>query len=229
MSSFEDTRWDRFQSERELLISVIGKQYGEEPEKQIDTIRHDRKLHAERLSSWLDLQPDDRVIDLGSGVGFIAEHIAPRVAHLYCMDIGKHHIRYTAEYLKNFKNITCIHMNYCDFSAVESARITKIYASAVFIHFNLLDIVIYLEAVHKLLSPGGLFHLNIMEAEKLDIYENQLFRQSLERYRETHSAAYLVTWNCFEAVSSAAEKIGFSVRRTHEWEGGNTGLLLEKK
>ena len=85
--SLLETSWSQFKSERELLISVVGFAYGPEPEKRIEEIRRDRKVHAERIAGFLDLGPNDIVVDFGSGVGFIAEWIAPRVRQLLCLDI----------------------------------------------------------------------------------------------------------------------------------------------
>jgi len=78
-----DTPWDGFKSERELLISVVGHEYGEKPDERVEEISRGREAHADRISKWLNLNSQDRVIDLGSGVGFIAQHVAPRVNHLF--------------------------------------------------------------------------------------------------------------------------------------------------
>lgn len=229
MSSVKDTRWDLFKTDRELVTSVVGKSFGDKPDQRIDEIRKNRQNHAQRLSEWLDISSNDRVIDLGSGVGLVAEHIAPMVDHLYCMDISAHHIKYTASRLKRFNNVTCIHMNYADFGEVVDAGITKIYSSDVFIHFNLWDICIYMEAIYQLLPHGGMFYFNFMNAEKLNIHENRLFKTNLDKYRKSLSSGYLVTFNSLIVVNNMASQLGFSVKQTREYPEGNTGLLLTKK
>ena len=72
-----ESSWSRFQSDREILSSVVGHAYGPEPEQRIDDIRRDRGIHADRIMGFLDVGPEDVVVDFGSGVGFSTD-CAPR-------------------------------------------------------------------------------------------------------------------------------------------------------
>jgi len=147
------------------------------------------------------------------------------------MDIGRNHIEYTRNHLRkqNIRNVGCMHMGYADFSRVHNENVNKIYSPAVFIHFNLWDIVNYLYAIYEILPAGGMFHFNIMEAEKIDLNSNEHFQKNLNKYRHSLSSRYLVTWNSFQAISNFTEQMGFNCKRTHEWKNGNSGLLLTKK
>src|SRR4051812_11558502 len=111
-----ESSWSRFKSDRELVISVVGLAYGHEPEKRIDDIRRDRRTHAERIMSFLDAGPNDVVVDFGSGVGFIAEWIAPRVRQVLCLDIGEHHLDYARRHLAGHSNVEFHLISYGDLS-----------------------------------------------------------------------------------------------------------------
>ena len=220
--------WSRFKNERELLISVVGYAYGPEPELRVDDIRRNRQVHAERIMRFLDINKDDVVVDFGSGVGFIAEWIAPRVRKLLCLDVGENHLEYASNHLKKHANIEFHLIDYGDLSSLRGSGVNKFFASAVFIHFNLWDITIHLRKLHGLLPDGGLAYMNIMDSDNLDLLRQPLFNSQLQAYERSRSSTYLVTWNSGSAVRSIAETIGFSVTQVWSAEQGNSGLLFSR-
>jgi cyclopropane fatty-acyl-phospholipid synthase-like methyltransferase len=227
-SSPLDSSWSQFQSDRELLRSVVGHAYGPEPERRIDDIRRDRRAHADRIMGFLDVGPEDVVVDFGSGVGFIAEWIAPRARRVLCLDIGEHHLEYTRRHLSGHPNVEFHLISYADLSCLRGKGVTKFFASAVFIHFNLWDIAVHLRRIFDVLDEGGRAYANIMNSDGLDVMAQPLFRTQLERYERSRSPTYLVTWNSAAAVTSVAESIGFSVEQVWSAPEGNSGLLFRR-
>jgi ubiquinone/menaquinone biosynthesis C-methylase UbiE len=218
--------WSRFKTERELLISVVGYTYGQHPELRINEIRRARKTHAERIMRFLDINRNDVVVDFGSGVGFIAEWIAPHVKQILCLDIGEHHLDYTRKHLAAHSNVECHLINYGDLSCLCNRNVTKFFSSAVFIHFNLWDITIHLQKLYNVLPVGAKAYINIMDSDGLDLLHQPLFNAQLDSYKKSHSPRYLVTWNSGSAVRSIAQSIGFSVEQVWSANQGNSGLLF---
>jgi len=194
----------------------------------MDEIRQGRKTHAERIIRFLDISENDVVVDFGSGVGFIAEWIAPHAQKVFCLDIGKHHVEYTRNYLQSHANVECHLIEYANFSSLIGRGVTKFYASAVFIHFCLWDIAIHLRRIHDILVPGGKAYINIMNSDGLDVMRQPLFATQLAQYERLLSPIYLVTWNSGSAVKSIAEYIGFSVESVWSAPEGNTGLVFSR-
>src|SRR5437588_7609479 len=80
-------RWE-FNNRKALLYALVGNDFGPDPESKLDEIREYKKNEAKFLIQSLNLKPHDRVLDLGSGFGFIARVVAPLVEHLCCLDIS---------------------------------------------------------------------------------------------------------------------------------------------
>jgi len=194
----------------------------------MNDIRRDRKIHAERIMHFLDINENDVVVDFGSGVGFIAEWIAPRAQKVFCLDIGQHHIDYTRNYLRAHANVECHLIEYANLSSLIGRGVTKFYASAVFIHFCLWDIAIHLRRIHEIIAPRGKAYVNIMNSDGLDVMSQPLFATQLAQYERVLSPIYLVTWNSGSAVKSIAEHIGFSVESVWVAPEGNTGMLFSR-
>jgi cyclopropane fatty-acyl-phospholipid synthase-like methyltransferase len=139
------------------------------PPSPLSAVYLDRHHVADLFNRLLDFRRGDRVVDLGSGTGFVARYIAPLVKRLYCLDIFAQFHKFCANELKSFKNTECHLIDYADFSPVEGRGVNKVFSSEVFIHFNIYDMVQYLRAVHRLLPIGGGLAFDFADGELLDI------------------------------------------------------------
>jgi cyclopropane fatty-acyl-phospholipid synthase-like methyltransferase len=93
------------------------------------------------------------VIDLGSGCGFIADALAPDVAHLWCADISKSFLDYAKKVTQKHANVTCQQIEFGKLSGLP--QVTARYSVAVFIHFNLYDCYLYLTQCYNCLESNG--------------------------------------------------------------------------
>src|SRR5262245_37617482 len=121
-----DQSWD-CKDLKHMLDAMIGRDYGDDPVLALDKIRSERKRIADFVDSFLHFDRNDIVVDLGSGTGFVARHIAPRVKHVHCMDISKDFAAFCAKELEEFANVSVHLMDYADFSMI-SERPTKVYS-----------------------------------------------------------------------------------------------------
>lgn len=135
---------------KHMLDAMIGPAYGNDPVAALDRIRSERQAVADFIGSFLHFDKSDIVVDLGSGTGFVARYVAPKVKHVHCMDISKDFAAFCTNELGEFGNVSVHVMDYADFSMIRE-RPTKIYAHGVFIHFNFYDMSVYLRNI----SPGG--------------------------------------------------------------------------
>ncbi|MGH9741314.1 MAG: class I SAM-dependent methyltransferase, partial [Candidatus Acidiferrum sp.] len=104
---------------------------------------------------------------------------------------------------------------------------TKGYSNAVFIHFNLFDIVLYLEQLFEVIEPGGLFVFGMSDTDCLDIKKDRYFGVVLDKYRESRREPTLMHWNSANAVCAAAAKTGFTGNILCR-QNGSAMVLLEK-
>lgn len=111
---------------------------------------------ARQVACALDLQPDDRVLELGCGVGRIGRELAPKVAHWEGADISANMLGVARERLAGFGNVGLTELRRSSLEALPSASFSKAYCVAVFIHMDKEDFFLYLEELARVLEPGGL-------------------------------------------------------------------------
>src|SRR5262249_52527643 len=111
-------------------------------------------------------------------------------------------------------NVECHQLGYADLSALYGRRISKVYSTLLFIHFNFYDFVLYLRELHKVLEPGGLLYFDYNDGDRFSL-------DSAEDTFNHHIAIYAdnrESWifQCMHMGSSTlirniAPQIGFSV------------------
>jgi 2-polyprenyl-3-methyl-5-hydroxy-6-metoxy-1,4-benzoquinol methylase len=220
------SRWE-FKDRKALLYALVGNDFGPDPETKLHEIREYKKNEARFLLDALKPTTKDRVIDLGSGFGFIARVMAPLVERLWCLDISGEFLECAQNELREFANIEFQQMEFADLRFLIGQRITKGYANAVFIHFNFFDITLYLRQLFAILEPGGLFVFGMSDTDSLDIASDRYFAVVLASYKENHRSPVLMHWNSAKAVCRAAETIGFRAKNAFSG-GGSAMILLEK-
>ena len=224
---FAQKTWESFVSERDLLISVYGKNYGEEPETKKGLIKENFRRYAGYLESVLELRPDDVLMDFGSGTGVIADFLAPKVQKVYAVDVSRNHLEYLKNNVENREKIVPTHISYAGVDQLKD--VTKIYSANVLIHFNQFDIALHLEAFAKVLPAGGKLVFNMQDYDHLVLQRQPMFQGFLNAYRQSHSSAWLVQWHSAAAVLRMADFCGFDGTIGQVSDQGNTHLILVKR
>jgi cyclopropane fatty-acyl-phospholipid synthase-like methyltransferase len=210
-----------------LLLLYVGKTYGKNPSEHIAKIREAKKLEAVDIISMLGLTSTDIVVDLGPGCGFIAKEIAPQVKELHCIDISESFLDFCKEELRDISNIRYHHIKYSNVNLIPLSKVTKVYSTAVFIHFNLYDIFHYLRSIYMSLAIGGKVLFNFLDDKTLDI-KNEVWVTHSYRYLKDRTNLFTnLYYNNADSVVRLAEQIGFTVISvTHTDQ--HCWLVLEK-
>ena len=111
---------------------------------------------ARQVEAALALEPSDRVLELGCGVGRIGRELAPKVAHWEGADISANMLGVARERLQGHANIGLTELRDSSLRALPDASFDKAYCVAVFIHMDKEDFLLYLEELARVLKPGGL-------------------------------------------------------------------------
>lgn len=218
--------WE-FPDTRQLLFALIGYDFGMEPETRMDEIRAFKAKESAYLVKALGLTGEDVVFDLGSGCGLIARVTAPLCKRLHCLDISRDFLGFAQEELKTFPNVEFHHIGYGDLQCLQEKQVKKGYANAVFIHFNLFDIVIYLREIFRTLLPGGLFVFGMNNSDCLEIAHDRYFPIVLQHYVRDRTSPTLMRWNSSRSVCAIARQIGFQAEEL--WSGQGTAMLRLQK
>jgi cyclopropane fatty-acyl-phospholipid synthase-like methyltransferase len=208
-----------------LLRLLVGQEYGQGTVADLDDIVQNKYYEAQNIIRQMALTRFDRVIDLGSGCGFIANHIAGSVQSLQCVDISGSFLDYARQINQTHPNVSYHQISYADMSNL--ASVTAIYSVAVFIHFNLYDCYLYLQQCYNRLRPQGRMLFDILNDACIDITLPRWQRHSA-RYLQDRDCTFInVHYNNPAAVMDIARQVGFSIVSTRD-ERDQTFVLLRK-
>jgi ubiquinone/menaquinone biosynthesis C-methylase UbiE len=220
--------WD-FRTEHELFVALVGNEYGPRPELKQDEIRKDKAEEARGIAELLGLGPEDTVLDLGSGTGYLAREIAERVSEVHCADISSTFLRLCRKETRHLGNVRHHLVRSGSLSGIEDKSITKGFAASVFIHLNLYDIALYLRELDRVLDQDGRFLFSLYDSERLDVREDRSFGRMLEIYKHERATLFnLPSWNPSSVVLKIAAQTGFPRARVLEHRENDCLLMLER-
>lgn len=208
-----------------LLNLLVGQTYGTDAVSQLDIIEQTKYFESQNIKQYLNLTPQDTVIDLGSGCGFIANFIASEVDHIHCVDISQSFLDYAKKVTEKHTNISYYQI---DFGKLEKLpQVTAIYSVAVFIHFNLYDCYLYLTQCYNCLQSNGRMLFDLLNDKYLDT-ASPTWQRHTTRYLENRSNSFTnLHYNSDVGIRKLIEQIGFEIEWTKD-ENQQTFILLRK-
>ena len=199
----------------------------------IEAVAESRHARLPELMAQLAFRPDDLVVDLGSGMGFVAEAVAPLVNTLYCVDISPSFLEDARARLesKDVWNVEYILTDYADFSKAFTRRVTKIYSLAVFIHFNYYDFLYYLVECNRILHHGGLLYFDFNDGDRFVLQDpTDSFNSHIPLYKRDRKDWIFgcMHMGSVTGLRNMAPQVGFSLEATYYHSTCYTRALLRK-
>lgn len=220
--------WD-FENKETMLSHLVGKEFGEDPVKKMNEIRQTKIQIAQMIYSHLNLKENATVVEIGSGLGIMANWMASKVAHVHCCDVSASFLEVAKEECKNQKN-TSFHLlkkNNLEFAANES--IDAVYSYNVFIHLNLYDIFMYFRDFKRALKVGGKVWFDIANADLFSSEVPKLFHEMAGLYEKSpQNVALLVHYISPSGIIGIAQYFGFNTK-TPVQKIGQSMLIFTKE
>jgi len=124
-----------------------------------DAWRKNAELFLAGSEAFFPLSSQDRVLDIGSGPGFLAEMIRERVRHVHCVDTSPRFVEAGRKRLAGARNVmfTLLGPDYLDYSFLAGEKFTRIGCASVIQYFKSTEEVrslIAMAQAHAL--PGAL-------------------------------------------------------------------------
>lgn len=142
--------WNRRARTPEEAIAAVDGSTSEE------VVRHTGRWAAEQVRTALDVQPADRVLELGCGVGRIGRELAPHCGDWIGTDISEKMIENARSRLADRDNVHFHQLSRTSLDMIESGGVDKAYSIAVFCHMDKEDLYLYLQELNRILRRGGL-------------------------------------------------------------------------
>lgn len=104
---------------------------------------------------------DAIAVEIGTGGGRVAARVAPRVKHLYCLDISSEMLSKLREVLKDRDNVSFVHVTDAMFPPdLVSVGADFIYSFDVFVHLDVHTMWKYVRQIGHAMRPGGIAFLH---------------------------------------------------------------------
>ena len=146
--------WNNLARDRETAyFGVAGKPFGEPATEE--TLDQHGEASARIIAQKLGISQDDRVLEVGVGVGRLAKSMAPLCRHFTGVDISERMIAIARERLFGLENVHLLVLDQSGLSRFPGNCFDKVYFQVVLIHLDREDVFHYLEEAWRVLRPGG--------------------------------------------------------------------------
>ena len=148
-ASYRET-WNQRALTPEAAMAAVDGSSNEE------ILQHTGRWSADQVSTALDINEKDRVLDLGCGVGRIGRELAPRCAYWTGVDVSENMIEHARKRLEKLDNTSFHALERSSLEMLDDGQIDKAYSIAVFCHMDKEDLYLYLQDLHRVICTGGL-------------------------------------------------------------------------
>ena len=145
--------WDNKAATPESALAAVDGSASEE------VVQITGRFTAGQVATALELGAEDRVLELGCGVGRIGRELAPHCAHWTGVDISEKMIEHARERLGHLGNTAFHQLERTSLEPLADGSLTKAYSVAVLCHMDKEDLYLYLQELHRTVRPGGLIYV----------------------------------------------------------------------
>ena len=146
--------WDNLSvSEDKAKMHVCG--FVEE-----DKYRSAAEETKKNLIDTVGINPDDKVLEIGCGIGRVGMVVAPICKRWNGCDVSSNMLKHAAKRLSQFDNVNLIELSGFDLRQVPDASVDMAYCTVVFMHLDEWDRYNYVLEAYRVLRPGGRIYLD---------------------------------------------------------------------
>jgi ubiquinone/menaquinone biosynthesis C-methylase UbiE len=117
------------------------------------------------------IDPSDRVLDIGCGIGRVMQHVAPLCAELHGVDISSEMVKAGSERLVHMPNVTFHVGNGYDLGEFDDRSFDVVYSTIALQHMPKTTAFNYIREAHRVLRPGGVFWFYVPNILKEDLFQ----------------------------------------------------------
>jgi ubiquinone/menaquinone biosynthesis C-methylase UbiE len=140
-----------------------------------EDIRHNGTITTEFLRSVLQIQPTDKVLEIGCGIARVGRELAPFCGEWHGVDISGNMICYAKERTAGQGNVFLQELPEVNLNIFPDNTFDCVYSTIVFMHLDKPDVYTYLCEAQRVLKPGGRAYFdtfNILAPEAWQIFLN---------------------------------------------------------
>ncbi|GAC1354716.1 MAG: hypothetical protein NVS4B8_21070 [Herpetosiphon sp.] len=151
------------------------------------TLRRTGSAMSTRLVDALAITPDDRVLEIGCGVGRIGRELAPHVAEYHGCDIAAPILKLARQRTAHLPNVRLHELSRTGLPFVDNT-FDRAYSHLVMFHLDKEDMFGYLEEITRVLRPGGLVYFDTWNLLDNDGWERFIWEREHHRHKVVRPA-----------------------------------------
>jgi ubiquinone/menaquinone biosynthesis C-methylase UbiE len=110
---------------------------------------------VEVLQQLVGVKPEDRVLEIGCGIGRVGKVLAPQCAEWVGCDVSPNMLEAASFRLRDLDNVRFVELAEVGLGEFEDAAFDVVYCTVVFMHLFEWDRFTYVREAHRVLRPGG--------------------------------------------------------------------------
>lgn len=118
------------------------------------------KFTVQILKDRVGINKDDVILEIGAGIGRVAQVIAPLCKKWIGTDVSENMLKHAKKRLSNFKNIELTNTNGWDLKQIPSESVDMVYSTVVFMHLDEWERYNYICEGMRILKPGGRIYVD---------------------------------------------------------------------
>lgn len=155
---------------------------------------------------FLQLTHNMVVLDLGCGIGRTTPLVAPQVLYYFGVDFSENMIKKARKRHKGILNVSFLVNDGWTVNVLPDNFVDRAYCELVFQHISPKNTLSYIQDVHRVLKPHGVFLAMI---PRLDFYKDEAFAITREQ-----TLQFFSDYNQLELVDEEKWKAYYMVRAT---------------
>jgi SAM-dependent methyltransferase len=175
------------------------------------------------------IDPGWRVLEIGCGVGRLSRKVAPKVRELVCSDASEIMVREAASHLAGFDNVQVLQSKGYWLDNLADDSFDAVYAHAVFCFFDVYPAMAMLDAVRRVLRPGGTSFIGFWTIDRPDWADGMVQRARRSRIRGSFGGRALRRYT-EPQIRAMCEAVGLGVTRCDyisDTSGDHSALLVQ--
>jgi ubiquinone/menaquinone biosynthesis C-methylase UbiE len=136
------------------------------------------------LIDCVGIRSDDRVLEIGAGVGRVGEVLAPLCKEWIGADVSENMLEHLRRRLKDLPNVRTVALSGYDLAPIASETLDLVYCTVVFMHLDEWDRFNYIREGYRVLKPGGRMlvdNFNLLSEEGWKLFQQHAEIEPLKR------------------------------------------------
>lgn len=193
--------WDAVaSSDRAAAVGVSGRGTEEE-------LRASAEGPVRNLRELAQVCGEDRVLEIGCGVGRIGRELAPLCREWTGADVSANMLGFARERLRGLGNVKLVHLEEVSLAPFEDASFDLVYSTNMFLHIDEMDRWRYVEEGLRVLRPGGRMMVETVGMESDEGFA--MFLGDAVRFRELERPPYMPRFSTAAELTAYFTRAGF--------------------